>query len=832
MIASEVSRSLPHGLDAIQSPHDAALKTEQAMWRACTRIAPTWPLDRFIAVNPLWERTGEPLPQVAAELAALSGSRLLMPRAWYREEWRAGRLRADELRAVVARNESGVTEAELMRLLASDEPAPLVRARVMDVADARRNLQHELSWREFVVFNTSQYCAAYFDEAQAQVRLPRDGGLYGAWRRQACADDGPRISMGFADFRAQVLQLPETPLALAQQALAGLRVPEVEVDNYLTSLLLDLNGWAAWCAYRRWSARLQGTDDDHLLHLLAIRLAWEWLLLRAQDSRLSPEWQRAISHWPACDAAAKASQAHDWVLQEALEASVHRQVGRELSSADGAAAQDVPPKVQAVFCIDVRSEPFRRAFEAESPAVQTIGFAGFFGLPISYRPLAAAFAGPLLPALLAPRFSVTDTGAPLGLLQQRTARLGVSQAWQSFKTSALSSFSFVEAIGPAFAGSLLKDSFTRSKAAPAELAGLSRKAHAALQPRLSAHAEGAPLEASDRSALAFGMLQGMGLTRHFAELVVFIGHGTETRNNPHRAGLDCGACGGRPGEINARVAAALVNDPEVRKGLSARGITIPDTTHFLAGLHNTTTDEVDLYDIGELPSSHRARLNALTGWLLGAGARARKERAPKLGPPGLATRPLLDTLRARARNWAELRPEWGLADNSSFIIAPRARSKHINLGGRSFLHDYRYREDPDFTGLARIMTAPMLVAHWINFQYYASTVDPARYGSGNKTLHNVVGGHLGVFEGNGGDLRIGLPLQSVHDGTRFVHTPVRLGVFIEAPRSAIADVLAQHAQVRQLVENAWLRLYCIEDGSGNLYTYRDRYWERLAFDAA
>lgn len=48
----------------------------------------------------------------------------------------------------------------------------------------------------------------------------------------------------------------------------------------------------------------------------------------------------------------------------------------------------------------------------------------------------------------------------------------------------------------------------------------------------------------------------------------------------------------------------------------------------------------------------------------------------------------------------------------------------------------------------------MLVTNWINCQYHASTCDPARLGSGNKALHNVVGGHIGVFEGTGGDLRI------------------------------------------------------------------------------
>jgi len=40
------------------------------------------------------------------------------------------------------------------------------------------------------------------------------------------------------------------------------------------------------------------------------------------------------------------------------------------------------------------------------------------------------------------------------------------------------------------------------------------------------------------------------------------------------------------------------------------------------------------------------------------------------------------------------------------------------------------------------MTAPMLVTHWINWQYHASTCDPVRLGSGNKLLHNVVGASL------------------------------------------------------------------------------------------
>jgi uncharacterized protein YbcC (UPF0753/DUF2309 family) len=184
----------------------------------------------------------------------------------------------------------------------------------------------------------------------------------------------------------------------------------------------------------------------------------------------------------------------------------------------------------------------------------------------------------------------------------------------------------------------------------------------------------------------------------------------------------------------------------------------------------------------------------------------------------------------RSRDWSEVRPEWGLADNAAFIVAPRARSRHLHLDGRSFLHDYDHRLDPDVSVLTLIMTAPMVVTHWINMQYHASTVDNLRYGSGNKTLHNVVGGRVGVFEGNGGDLRIGLPMQSLHDGRTLRHTPLRLSVFIEAPRAAIETVIAGHEIVRQLVGNGWLHLFRIATQTSAVAQRRKGTWAATAND--
>ena len=140
-----------------------------------------------------------------------------------------------------------------------------------------------------------------------------------------------------------------------------------------------------------------------------------------------------------------------------------------------------------------------------------------------------------------------------------------------------------------------------------------------------------------------------------------------------------------------------------------------------------------------------------------ASVTTRRERAPRLGLGELSDAKLHAAVVKRARNWAEVRPEWGLAGNAA--VRRRAARAHAGtsiFGGRAFLHDYRADDDADGSILEAIMTGPVVVGHWINFQYYASTVDNARYGSGDKVLHNIVGGHLGVFEGNGGDLRIGL----------------------------------------------------------------------------
>ncbi|MEJ7597998.1 MAG: DUF2309 domain-containing protein [Kofleriaceae bacterium] len=785
--------------------------------RACARIAPTWPLDRFIALNPFWPLTHKPIAEVAGEIAALSGGRLLMPRAWYAQEWRAGRLRSEHVREAIAEAGSDVTEDELTALFWSGEPTPAQRPLVVSTMEALGHREHEVTWPEFVMGRVSRFCATYFGDGQAQIGGVRKGGFYASWRSQATTDHAPYLFMDLDGYRSTVAKLPRTADEMIAVGCADLGVPEAERERYLSALLLDVNGWASWCAYLRWTARLAGGDDDHLRELLAIRIGWEWTLFCAGDDTIRAEWRLAMTSWPAIDRAARLVRSDDWILQRAVEIAWLAKLRPKLALGFSA-PRPAAPKLQAAFCLDVRSEIFRRALEAQGEGIQTLGVAGFFGLPIEYAQLAADDARPQLPGLLVPKYRVTDTGVPKGLEQKRRARLEASHAWKAFKSSSLSSFSYVDAVGLLFARYLFQDAFRAEKhrSDHSDLAGLNERENQTRLPRLTSTVDGEPLAADVRCEIAANFLRTTSLTRDFARVVLLVGHGSESKNNAHAAGLDCGACNGQPGHVNARAAAALLNDAEVRAGLAARGIEVPPTTRFVGALHNTTTDEVTLFGNGDL-----AEVRAL---LDRASVATRRERAPRLGLGELSDAKLRAAVLKRARNWAEVRPEWGLAGNAALIVAPRERSRHIDLEGRVFLHDYRFEDDRDHAILEAIMTGPMVVAHWINFQYYASTVDNARYGCGNKVLHNIVGGHLGVFEGNGGDLRIGLSLQSLHDGEHWVHAPLRLAVFIEAPRPMIDRILEKHAKVRELVDNEWLHLFAIDATEHALFSRGKREW--------
>ena len=817
-------------------------RIEAACEQACRTIAPAWPLDRAIAVNPHWSRIGMPVRRVAARMAVLGGIQVFPNRGYLQQAWEEQRVTPDDLRgalaelpaAQAAQLTASACISELQRPL-SLPPLPLL----IDVLDDDPQRHARLSWRNAVTHQVSQTCAAYFDRQQADWQPTRSQGLYAFWRDTITHDHGIGVLMGLPDLGRRLNTLPQTREAAERWVLERVGLPEAVWADYLESVLLTVNGWASWCAYLGWQAQLEGGQDAHLRDLLAIRLAWGAVLLECKDDAAARRAFAALqSEWMQADA--RLQQAEDALLidevwQRALEVGYQRELARKLVQKAAPSASPAPAaaiEVQAAFCIDVRSERIRRALEAVSPSTQTLGFAGFFGLPVAYTPLATEARRPQLPGLLAPAIEVTDrvlaadedvNDAPAAeaAAQARRQRFAQSQPWQAASRWPGAAFSFVETAGFAYLGKVgqwLRPQATRR--AQDDLDGLPVRLRPLCRPALMG------LDTPAKVALAAKVLHAMGLERDIAPLVLLVGHGSQSENNAHAAALDCGACCGQTGEVNARVLARLLNEPAVRDGLRAQGVDIPAGSRFVAALHNTTTDEIEGLDLDLLPADAQARWKTLQPVLTEASDRVRRERAPSLGvDPMLSPDQMLTRLRRRASDGAQTRPEWGLAGNAAFVIGPRHRTQGVALDGRSFLHDYDAAQDADGSVLELLMTAPMLVTHWINWQYHASTCDPQRLGSGNKVLHNVVGGQIGVFEGNGGDLRIGLSRQSLHDGQRWMHEPLRLTVAIDAPRESIERVIAQHDVVRQLLVHGWLHLWRFD--ADRLWRYDAGAWKAV-----
>ncbi|PAV25386.1 DUF2309 domain-containing protein [Tamilnaduibacter salinus] len=810
----------------ITSSVEQGMRAGRNMVAAVGHIAPSWPLDRWVAVNPWWPLRASRFQNVALDLQERCGIRPLMDTEYYRRRFEDGAISEQSLRRALAdERETGDGEQalnDLKRDEAVNEPIVPLWSRLLDQALAPDPMaQVVYGIRDQI----SRFCGGYFDSHQALIQSKRPACMLRAWLDQM--RHGRDLEQVLRSRRARPFleAFPDQPdelIALGCQWL------EVRVDRAQAighALLLDINGWASYCAWLAWEAHLVGERDDNLKALLAIRFAWEVLVWA---SRTRTDWHEpADQAWKRLESTrqVREKQAHRiWRWQRALEWSYQSDMIARLNEPTELPAPDIP-ELQAVFCIDVRSEVIRRHLEAQSDGIQTLGFAGFFGLPMDYQSLDASAPSPQLPGLLSPVYRVQQTSGSQrrdwSLRALRQGKLERSRSFSHLKRSTLTMFPFVEGFGALSAWGLLRDTLG---------IGNRRGDECATQPGELRHAYGGdPLQPGEKVALAASILRGLSLCEPWAPLILLVGHASRVDNNPHQASLACGACGGQNGGVNAEVAASLLNDREVRAGLQEQGFSLPGHVWFVSAEHNTVTDEISLLDEQNVPESHWRRLESLRDWLEKAAAGCRRERSAALGVGKLSDVALKKALARRTADWSEVRPEWGLANNAALVIAPRHRTRHVDLEGRVFLHEYRPDLDSDGSVLEALMTAPMIVANWINLQYYASVTAPEVYGAGNKLLHSVVGGNIGVLEGNAGDLRIGLPWQSVHDGTKWVHEPLRLSVFIDAPTDRIDGVLDRHPDVRDLVNGEWLFLFSIEDG-GRIRHYHQGGWRDVVVE--
>lgn len=804
------------------------------------RVVPThYPLETFIAVNPLAGLEGMPFEQAVLRAGDLYGVAGLLDETAYRDLYHRGRITDADLESTLRLRYPALLDGEPIQLGAREvTPAELLRGDLLNGRVGAKPLRRNKTRSEQLApqvadevdAQAAKWSTAFFGSPAAGWPMPaRERGFFHAWRALAAGDHTLSRRV-----RAALRKVPERADDAALQALQRLGVTEDERITYLQAHLTRLPGWAA---YVRWYAeRMVGAD---LLDYLALRLIYEALLLPGNAAE--PTADVDAGNRPAIPSAEEraADLARLWgldqlsddelisaarilaalpvtarpvVWQQAYEAHYRDALLKSLtgSTAQGSRGR---PHTQLVCCIDARSEGLRRHIESKG-GYETLGFAGFFAVAIRFTDLVGGAPNELCPVLIRPQHEVRESPAPQGVraakrLQDGSAVMaGAEAAFHTAKQALLAPFTLAEASG--WAAGPWAAAKTLSPKASGTLRRRLRDRLAPPAPTVLSVNESVDL--AQRALYAQVALTTMGLTSGFARLVVMCGHGSTTENNPYQAALDCGACGGQPGGPNARTAVAILNNADVRAELRDMGISIPDDTWFVAALHDTATDRVAVLDEHLVPASHVADMRRLITDLEVAGAELAAERCAVL--PGGPARP--DPARAtrhvakRSADWAQVFPEWGLAGNAAFIVGPRDLSSGLDLRRRTFLHSYEADVDPDGSALETILTAPMVVAQWISCQYYFSTVAPELFGAGTKTVHNVVAG-VGVLAGHGGDLQLGLPRQSVTDGQTFGHEPMRLLTVVQAPLERIDMIVDRNPVLQHLFGNDWVALAAREE---------------------
>ncbi len=800
---------------------------------AARAIAPLWPLSTFIAVNPLWDLRHMSFDDAVAYANRMLGVRGYPSTALFTEACASGRITGADLSAALDEGSAAGRSA-----CNSSEPTndPDVDAGQVRTAAERHDSVVGTQIAATVDREVAKWCAAYL----AGI-LPDETaqGLYRAWRQIVVCDPAARSLAGRAG-RKHLTELGAGPEDAMLACLELLGITEDDRVRELARHLARMPGWAGHAKWRsRWAAPGHPGPALHLVDYLAVRLCYETVLLRAASvcapTQRRPRWDPSPGGLKGDDHVSKDDETRparlaavgvpDEVGTRLAQLAATESARVWLAAYEGhyrdwllttldrpAAAPPAGPAAQAVFCIDVRSEGLRRHLEDSGP-YETFGFAGFFALPIRYHPWGSAEAVDLCPVLIRPSMELAER--PIAMSNQaasrqlagRQASAAAQGAFGSVKKGTLSPFILAEA-GGFVAGPMA----VAKTLAPTRYQTLRNWVNRIVAPPATMVIDADPaagaMSDEEQALFAETALTTMGLTRHFAAVVLLCGHASTTENNPYASSLDCGACGGNRGGASARAAAAILNRQATRQLLAERGIRIPDGTVFVAGEHDTATDTVTVLDAHLVPSTHLDRVVALQSALDRAGTRLAAERALSL--PGAGSQGHMARPKARAADWAQVRPEWGLARNAAFIVAPRAVTAGVDLACRCFLHSYDAGVDPDGVALETILTAPMVVAHWINAQYYFSTVEPDILSAGDKTAHNIVAG-IGVVQGAGGDLRVGLPLQSLFDGERVYHEPMRLLTVVQAPQRLLDIVIARNSVLRELFGGQWVHLVARDD---------------------
>ncbi|WP_395745918.1 putative inorganic carbon transporter subunit DabA [Prosthecobacter sp.] len=772
-------------------------------------------------------------------------------------------------------------EACLARVKPQPPPPPVMPKRPRDVVLA----QHGIDMDALIHPPLIRLTAAYLDQGIAYWPMPhRDKGLLKAARKimpQAFAI----FPAHFSGVRAEFLRQEAAGMdaeAVVLEALEQLGVPLSQWEDFVTEELLALRGWAGMVHMLEQDATLAPHDRVRcsVMELLALRLTYTVAALKdiAGDTLA---WRSTPLPVPRFDPLTHVARVFDVVqllgvssreLAALADEEVARLVQEILASHEIerrrllhlayerrherrvliplAKHRSMPAVVsssnrlvaQVLFCIDEREESMRRALEEVDHAIETVGVAGFFGVAINYAGIDDAGGVSLCPVVVDPRHAVREVPVEehehLHLRRQDLRRLWGGVARNGF----ISSRTLVRGwFSTACLGFLSLFPLALRVLTPLAFGRFTRFLNRAFLPEPRTEFAFMRDDAASRDATT-GLMHGFtteelagcvyevlgpaGLDKGHARLVVILGHGSTSLNNPYESAYCCQACGGRTGAPNARLFALVANRPVVREALRAKGVVIPEDTWFLGGCHDTCNEDIHFFDLDLLPETHRGDLVRVHQSLDKARTLNAHERARRFEAAGRSVAPesSLRHVQERAEHIGEPRPEYGHCTNAVAFVGRREITKGLFMDRRAFLASYDATKDPGDEALAHVLHAAIPVCYSINLDYYFSAVDNDVYGSGTKLPHNI-NGLLGVMNGYQGDLRTGLPVQAVE-----IHEPVRILFIVETTPERLMKVIRADDELNEIVGNQWIRLATMDPDDGHVEVYRDGVFEKLAGD--
>lgn len=742
---------------------------------------------------------------------------------------------------------------------------------------------HTIQLDEIINAMMIRLVSSYLDQGLSYWPMPdRTKGLLGASRalfESTALSELPLHMSGLRKaFRDQEARTAEDTVL---QMLEVLGVPRQEWESYVTAELLALPGWAGLLKCLEEDPLLAPHErpEFRLMDFLAIRLTLTTIALRNihgstdlwREQTVTPQTHfDPLTHqarlFDACQLLGYHSEelqslsdgdfgslckeleaCHEWerrrLLHLAYELRHERQILIPLSrhrAMPAVVERGDRLESQVVFCIDEREESIRRALEEIDPLIETYGAAGFFGCAVDYKGLDDSRGVALCPVVVKPAHQVAEM--PVEDDQGRgNTRQRVRRAWARLvRSSSIGSRTLVRGtVSTACLGFLSIFPMALRILAPLKYSQIMAKLNNIFLPeprtelRFMRHDDESrnattglltgfsTSEMADRVA---GVLNPMGMTKGHARIILILGHGSSSLNNPFVSAYCCGACGGRSGAPNARLFALMANKPEVRQLLKDRGIHLPEDTWFLGGYHDTCSDDVDFFDTDLMPKGHSGDLAKLRVKIDEARARSAHERTRRFHSFNnqRSVQAALRHVQERSEHLGEPRPEYGHCTNAVAFVGRRSTTQGLFLDRRAFLVSYDAENDPHDRFLAAVLGAVIPVCGGINLEYYFSTVDNERYGCGTKLPHNVTG-LVGVMNGYQGDLRTGLPLQTVE-----IHEPVRILFVVETTAERLLPVIHANPLLTEFLENQWIRLAIIDPVSGEIRIYRGQHaWEDL-----